>query len=379
MPELDDISWDELAQSIADGEAVLLLGPDAIPLYSTQGQPSDDVDATTSFSKLSRNRILQTLSEKELNHFYERDNLFQFSSAPAKQKAMKEVRNVLREDAWLPDSELLRQIVAIPFPVVVNINPDKYVYEAFLKYYREPQFDYFTSKDKPNPPVLDFPDGMNKPLVYNLCGSVLDKLDSVILDYFDLFELLKNILADQGVSEHLTRKLQEADRFILLGFELERWYFQLFLHYLNKLDYNPFNSAKQNFPIVSWISDASREFVMYQFKIKHIAPTRQGFESLYQACERKGILRKLHEPGSKIETDIRLLAVQNKFEEAFNLLETHLGEEKRTIELPHLRSRLAEWLVAKKAGTEDNNYLSMEINRIRYTLLTYANQIRQEE
>ena len=202
MPELDDISWDELAQSIADGEAVLLLGPDAIPLYSVQGQPSDDVDATTSFSKLSRNRILQTLNDKELNHFYERDNLFQFSSAPAKQKAMKEVRNVLREQSWLPDSDLLRQIVAIPFPVVVNINPDKYVYEAFLKYYREPQFDYFTSKDKPNPPVLDFPDGMNKPLVYNLCGSVLDKLDSVILDYFDLFELLKNILADQGVSEH---------------------------------------------------------------------------------------------------------------------------------------------------------------------------------
>lgn len=376
--EPNEISWEELAQSIADGEAVLLLGPDAIPLYPVGGQTNIEATDQISFSKLTRQKIVESLTSDELNHFYERDNLFQFSNASAKQKAMKLVRNLLRDGGWVPDSELMRQIVAIPFPVVVNINPDRFVYEAYVKYYKEPQFDYFTAKDKPNPPSIQTPHALDNPLVYNLCGSVLDKLDSIVLDYFDLFELLKNILHDQGIAEPLINKLQDADRYILLGFELERWYFQLFLHYLNRLIYNQFDSPKQNFPIVSWISDASKAFVMHQFKIKHIAPTRQGFESLYQACEQKGILRRLHEPGSRLEMDIRLLAVQNRIEEVFQLLEQYLSGEALSVELPHLRSRYNAWLKAKNSGIEDANTLSLEINRIRYALLTYANQIRQE-
>lgn len=367
----NNISWDDLAQSIADGEAILVLGPDAIPLYPAQGGGEE-----VSFSQISRRRILHNLSG-QINHFYQRDNLFQFSNAAAKQQAMKEVRNTARDTAWLPDSELLRQIVAMPFPIVLNINPDKYVYEAFLKFYREPQFDYYTTKDKPNPPRLEYPDGLNKPLVYNICGSVLDKLDSGILDYNDLFELLKNLLTDNGVSPHITRKLQEADRFVLLGFELERWYYQLLLHYLNKLDDNPFNNPNQNFPILSQVSDDARAFIMQQFNIHHIAPTRHDFELLYQACERKGILRQLYDPASPLETRVRLLTVQGKYEEAFQLLETSTPEPGNTVDLPHLHARYNAWLQAKNAGAGDTRDLDLEINRIRYTLLTYANQLKK--
>ncbi len=365
--------WNALAQSIADGEAVLVLGPDAIPMYPTQGEaPAQEM----TFSRLSRQRVLDNLGE-QINHYYERDNLFQFNSSAAKQQAMKEVRNAARDTTWLPDSELLRQIAAIPFPLVLNMNPDKWVYEAFIKYYREPQFDYFTTKDKPNPPQLDYPDGLNKPLVYNLCGSVLDKLDSVLLDYSDLFELLRKMLSDYGIDEALSRKLQDADRFILLGFELDRWYFQLLLHYLNKLDNNPFSNHKKNFPILSHVSDDARAFVMRQFNIEYIAANRQDFELLYQACQQQNILRNIHDPASPAEVQVRSLTVQGKYEEAFQQLEGRLGAAENSLDLPQLRARYNAWLAAKNAGTADSRDLDLEINRIRYTLLTLANQIPQ--
>lgn len=368
---LENGSLDELAQSIADGEAVLLLGPDAIPLYPAQGGPAEQ---EVTFQRRSRERILNSLGN-QISYYYKRDTLYQFGSAAAKQQAMKEVRATARDTSWLPDSELMRQIVAMPFPIVLNINPDKHIYQAFVEYYREPQFDYFTTKDKPNPANLVYPDGHNKPLVYNLCGSVLDKLDSVILDYNDLFELLKNVLMDNGVPELLSRKLQEADHFVLLGFELERWYFQLLLHYLNKLENNPFNNPNQTFPILSAMSEDTRAFVMQQFNIKHIATSRNDFELLYKACERKGILRKLYDPKSPIETQVRMLCVQGKYEEAFRMLEQHLGSVEKNLDLPHLEARYTAWLNRKNEGIADPRELELEINRIRYTLITYANQL----
>ncbi|MFM9949437.1 MAG: hypothetical protein ACKV1O_15985 [Saprospiraceae bacterium] len=367
------MNWDELAQSIADGEAVLVLGPDAIPFYPAQGGGE-----SRSFSDLSRGRILEDLNG-QISHFYQRDNLYQFSGRGAKHEAMKCVRDAASDANWLADSELLRQIVAIPFPVVLSVNPDKCLWQAFAQHYREPQFDYFTAKDKPAQVEIAYPDGLNRPLIYNLCGSVLDKRDSVVLDYFDLFEMLKNVLADQGIPKALTDKLKDSDRFILLGFELDRWYFQLFLHYLNRLDENPFNdNPNQNFPILSRVSEDARQFVMNQFNIRHIAASRDEFDALYAACERRGILRKLNDPRSPVETQIRMLTAQGKYEEAFDLLEQHLGATEKSINLPHLRGRYTDWLRQKNEGTADSRDLATEQNRIRYALLTFANQIPQQ-
>jgi hypothetical protein len=366
---VSNISWDSLAQSIEDGEAILILGPDAIPLYPINGNPPAE---ETTFST----RVIQRISDNlggQVSHFYQRDNLFQFANSNAKHQALKEVRSVARDSEWIPDRELVRQILEMPFPVILNINPDKFIYKAFLEYYQEPQFDFFTTKDKPYEPGLVYPNGHHKPLVYNLCGSVLDKLDSVILDYNDLLGLIKNLLMDTGVSEHLVRKLQEADRYVLLGFDLERWHSQILLHYLNKQDNNYFNNPNVNFPILTQISEDSRSFVMNQFNIKHIATTRREFEELHHACSKRNILRKLHGPASEVEIKIRSLTAQGKFEEVFQILETQSNPEHR-IDLWHMKARYNTWIGHKNAGTLDSRDLDLEFNRIRYVLITYANQ-----
>ena len=370
--------WDKLAQSIKDEEAVLVLGPDAVPFYPAltgegipQSQHTENI--AESFSKLSRKRVKDKLQKGQIQHFYERDNLFQFSDAAAKQNAMKQIREAARDRAWLPDAELLRQIVQMPFAVVLSLNPDKYLYEAFQQHGLNCQFDFFTTKSKPDNPNLQRPSS-NNPLLYNLGGSVQDRLDSVVLDYFDLFEFLKSLLQDHNIPEGLVEKLRNADRYILLGFDLERWYFQLFLQYINKLDSN-FDNSKQSYPIFSHVSEGSTDFVVRQFNIQHVAASRNDFERLFDACRTRGILRPIVEASSPLEKQFRILMAQGHFDQVFELLYQHSPENVRQIDIPQWQGRYNQLKDMETNCTISSADALVERNRIRYALLTYASQL----
>jgi hypothetical protein len=206
-----------------------------------------------------------------------------------------------------------------------------------------------------------------------MCGSV-EKLDSQILDYNDLFDLLRNMLGDLGVPQILRAKLQEADRFVLLGLQLERWYLQLLLHYLNKLDSTPFDNPTRNFSILNEMEGDTREFVLRQFNLECIAPSRSAFDELYAACAQRGILRTLADPLSTGGTEVRIRVEKNDFDGAFALLEKHTGILDAN-ELSLLKSRYNDWRHKSDLGIAQLSELEVEINRIRYTLLTYAAQI----
>lgn len=369
-PDTEKIPWDRLAQSIADGEAVLVLGPDALPLYS----PNQECEEEMTFGSLSRKEILDA-PDIGINFFYERDKLFLFRDEFSKNQARKVVRDLARDTRWLPDEELLRQIVAMPFHLVLSLSPDHRVYDAFVKYAQEPQFDFCTPYRKDASKPIQEPNRHN-PLVYNLCGSVLEKRDSPILDYFDLFQLFTKLLGNSDeIPTWLGRKLQEADTYILLGIQLDRWYFQLFLHYLNWLDNNAYTNVKQNFPFLSELGADMEGFVLSQFNIRHIAPTRNDFNALFKACSEKGVLRDLHDPLSPAATQIRLFVNQGKYEEAFTVLEQQIQGQEKQIDLPHLKARYAEWKRESKEEIADKRDLDLKINRIRYTLLTFASQL----
>lgn len=67
---------------------------------------------------------------------------------------------------------------------------------------------------------------------------------------------------------------------------------------------------------------------------------------------------------------------QGKYEEAFQLLEKYLGAEDQQVDIPQLRGRYSDWLKQQKEGIMDSQDLLTEQNRIRYAVLTYANQIK---
>lgn len=163
----ENINWDSLVSSISDGEAILVLGPDAIPLYNTASTTEEPVEQT--FSQLTRRKILET-DNIGVSYYYERDNLFLFREQKDKNAARKLVREVARDNTWLPDEELLRQIIAIPFSVILNLSPEQIVYQSFIKHFREPQFDFCTPYNKDASKSISTPT-QNDPLIYNLCGN----------------------------------------------------------------------------------------------------------------------------------------------------------------------------------------------------------------
>jgi hypothetical protein len=376
MPELN---WNELAQSIADGEAILVLGPDAIPLYRLGSPPGNDPDepAAATFSQLTHRRIRQSLGAG-VTYFYERDNLFLFSDRNAKSQAQKIVKRCAADPAWLPDAELLRRIAAIKFPLVLSLSPEAFVRDAFSKFGINYQFDYFSAKDKTTETTLSSPKA-TQPILYNLCGYALeDDYDSVVLDYHDLFGLLTALLGDLNVPDVLRGKLKKANRFVLLGFHLERWYAQLLLQYINKLD-GEFDNRNHNFAMFTKVSEDAQTFIIEQFQVQCIAPSVEEFDQLYEACSRYDALRKLPDPLAGPAADIRLLVQKNDLSSALDLLEKHadtLGDE---IAIPLLKSQYHEWFEENAKPEKDRSVAAAELNlmknQIRDRILTYSAQL----
>ncbi len=372
MPDAQTaLDLQSLAQSIADGEAILVLGPEAIPLYrSAVAANAENEPNETTFGQLARRRIQQT-ADIQVAYYYERDNLFMFRDKNSKHQAQKAVKRCASDKNWLPDAELMRQIAAIRFPVVLSLSPDGYVREAFSQYSVPYQFDYFTAKDKTADIKLDTPKP-DFPILYNLCGYALeDDYDSVILDYHDMFEVLKSLLGDLNVPDLLRGKLKKANRFVLLGFRLDRWYLQLLLHYINKIE-GEFDNSNHNFAMLTEVSDDAREFVIEQFQVKCMAPSRADFDALFEACKAVDALRKLPDPLSGSAAQIRLLVERNDLTAALDLLEKNAVNAEDVTAATLLKSQFNAWQQANSAKIEDPRDLQLQLNQLRYRVLTFA-------
>lgn len=358
-----------LAQSIADGEAILVLGPEAIPLYRNRSSDSDTEPTESTFGQMARRRIQQS-PDIQIAYHYERDNLFMFKDKNSKHQAQKILKRCAADKNWLPDAELMRQIASIKFPVVLSLSPDAYVREAFSQYSVPYQFDYFTAKDKTVEIKLDTPKP-DFPILYNLCGYALeDDYDSVILDYHDMFEVLKSLLGDLNVPDLLRGKLKKANRFVLLGFQLDRWYLQLLLHYINKIE-GEFDNSNHNFAMLAEVSEDARAFVIEQFQLKCIAPSRADFDALFEACRVMDALRKLPDPLSGTAAQVRLLVERNDIPAALELLEKNAAADDLTA-ATMLKSQYNAWQQANAAKMEDPRDLQLMLNQIRYRILTFA-------
>ena len=66
----DTPDWATLAQSIGDGEAILLLGPDAVPMYRVDNKDgADELPQSLTFSQLTRLKIKHNKKVKYAFHY----------------------------------------------------------------------------------------------------------------------------------------------------------------------------------------------------------------------------------------------------------------------------------------------------------------------
>lgn len=350
----EKIDWDPILGDIAKGQAVLLLGHGFVPGM--------------------HQKLFQRFQEKigeGLLHFYERDGLFLFSDLDAKISAQDET--VALYEQSIADAAMLRKIGELPFCLMVNANPDKNLFNTFDRFGLPLQFDYFSSKNKYKDYPVERP-STDYPLLYNLCGSYEDP-ESLLLDYDDLFDLLKALLPGGKIPKsEVEMPLEMCRTFIFIGFRFERWYTQLFLRYLNMND--RINNKKRNYVLKTTLHDKDTEqFFIQQFKVKYIGADTAFFDELHFRFSEKypEKMRKIAEELSDEIAAVIKLIRKNEYESVFRLLHSKEAIQPKDKDLLiTTESEYRQYLKNRSDGTVNQENLQVQLAKVRRNLIEIA-------
>jgi hypothetical protein len=358
-PHTDTLNWPDILDDLLEGQAVLLLGHDFLP--------NAHADLTDIFKEKIGTGLL---------YAYQRDGLFLFDDNDAKVAAQREATRYYRSLA--PDVETLRQIAQLPFRLIISANPDNSVADAFARWRLPHQADYYSSEPKETEPQLSRPTA-DKPLIYNLCGSVDDR-KSLILDYDDLFKLLTNLLAHTNVPvSEVRRPLKDATTFIFYGFHLERWYTQLFLRYLNQNEHHYSNNTRNYALRTQLDDDDTRRFVMRQFNVRHIGADTSFLNELYQrfAKTHPERMRQLTEVLSQTGATVVQLIERNDLAAAISMIrifEAQLDADDQNL-FSLTQATYSEYLQQQQEPTVAQEHLNILLNRVRINLRDLAQKL----
>lgn len=353
-----NFDWDDLLDDIEEQNAVLLLGHGFLP-----------------GAQAALGAQLQEKLNSKLLHSYSREALFLFADSEAKTTAQKEAARYYR--GVEVEESILQKMAEMPFPIIISANPDKLLLDTFARYRLPCQFDYFSSQYKIREYTVERPN-RDKPLLYNLCGSHEDK-ESLLLDYDDLFQMLKVLLSDLTIPNEVRMPLLKTTTYIFVGFHFERWYTQLFLRYLNMND-NRFSNNSRNYALKTTFSDpSSQEFFLRQFNVKYIGAGYDLFDELHKRFSTKypQSLRQLVDTLSPTATTVIQLVARDDLPAAFQMMKIftpQLDPEDHNL-LTMTESDYARYLKLKAAGATDQRDLNLMIARVKNNLINLAKKL----
>jgi hypothetical protein len=261
---------EDLVLDIEEERCVLLIGPEIIQI---------DGKSQTRY-------VHEQVLEQEADHidyYYPNDSLFLFKDDADKNRVARRVKKLYR-GMDLP-LDVYHRILELPIPLVISLNPDTFLPDAAQRYGLAHHFSHFRftgqATDEVGAPTAA------RPLFYNLCGCRTEE-ESLLLDYEDLFRLLRAVLPD-GLPNKIRLKLREASSFLFLGFDFERWYTQLLLQLLTGE-----RKGRPKFALRSRMDDGhAKNFLIHQFQIQFLGSEQHLFDSLRQGLAEEGRLRKL--------------------------------------------------------------------------------------
>jgi len=357
MPGYDTPDWQKkfrnILADIRQGKCVLLIGPEMVRIGN----------------RTLREALREQLNENNMGdiaHYYDRDGLFLFRDKVAKEDVQREV--VLFYEKHHTESDvqetLFKQLAQIKFPLVLSINPDNFLSDVAYKYGLKHRFAYFQHSGEAVQGVEE--PTTETPLYYNLAGS-LERDNSLVLDYDDLFEMLTSLLGTPRLPDKLAVALQNTKHFLFLGFDFDKWYTQLLLKLLSG------EKAIRKF-VVDYTekNDNTTTFLVKQFGIEFIEEEQAFFEELYRRCGEEGLLRELTEQQTPDRVRVTRWVSNNNLPKAFETL-VEIGRhgslstlERDTLQLQarflDLRDRESRKLI------DSRDYL-VEYNRIVDSLL----------
>lgn len=353
-------NWKPILNDIEKERAVLLIGPDSL---SHRGE-SVAVDFYA--------HLADQLTD-QATHIFVRDSLFLFDTAVAKMEVQTEAEAFYKN---LPvDEAVLSLIAELPFPLVVSANPDLALPQFFSKRQLNFQFDYFSTKAKATLGSIAKPTGAF-PLIYNICGSIED-YQSLVLDFDDMFELLKNLFGDFGIPKAVSDILVNATTYIFIGFQFDKWYTQLLLRYVNK-NRDRFSNANKNYATKTVISDEDTKFFFQQqFNLSIYGGAYQFLQELHTEYVATKKIRTLLDPISDRAALVRRLVQFNNIEGALERLIEYTAEmlPAERDEVTMYKSTYYAWLAESRDRITSQENLDIKIARVQKGILDLTQKL----
>ncbi len=275
MDTLTEDDWDDILDDIRDQKAILLLGPE---LLRVGEQP---------LHQYVREQLMKSRVAKDIAYFYERDGIYLFGSPEGKVRAARQLKRIYREIQ--PNTAVLERIVPLPFSLILSLNPDSFMSEAFYAGGVQHRFHFFQHRNRQaHAEEMEKP-SKNLPLIYNLFGSNRQD-DSIIFDYDDVFKLFQSLVGASNLPQKILKAFRDATTFIFLGFHFDKWYTQILLKCLS--DGDGFKEKLIAIHHPNFDPDI-RQFIAQEFKIQFIGSESRFLEALYRRCENAHLLRKV--------------------------------------------------------------------------------------
>jgi len=350
---MQNINWNFLINTIKEEKSILFIGPELV--YFPDGRTLQK--ALCEHLDLNNN--------KNIKRYYDKDEFFFFDNNVAKMMTCYEIKDFYNERV---PHELYYLISQLPFSVIVSVSPDLYLRNIFTANQTEHQFAYYskTEEHEIKPPSKD------NPLIYNLFGSI-DKAESLILTYDDLFEFIFSVLGSKGLPDALRTAIRKADSFIFLGFSFDKWYMQLLLKLLDP------EKNKYQFALGKEIMPASKVFFADHFKIDFVESLSEGFiQMLFDKCNEKGLLRQSNKSELTLYEQVIQLVQTDEVEKALNkLLDTVKGkDESLENDIVMLLSRHNRLQRKISKGVIDEKEADLENNKIKDALLEMNKDVK---
>ncbi len=268
MPETTSpfIDWEYLADQIANEKCILVIGPE---LARSNTGPSMEA--------FIAERCRQEGTPEPF--YYNQDGFFSFVNSKSRARTRYFIQKYF-ETAEIP--EIYQDLVRIPFHLIISLSPDIFLKRAFEERNRSFHFSYY---DKNGQQSDIPPPSMGDPVIYNLLGTV-EKSQSLIFTYNDLFAYVEKIYNDNDLPSELRLKLEKGhvENYIFLGVKFEKWYLKLLFRLLKiqQVDDN-YASLKSG---VLQLDPHVQSFYPRHFNVQFVEEDVEGFvKKLSATCE----------------------------------------------------------------------------------------------
>jgi hypothetical protein len=210
------LAYEDIARYLKEpnGLCTLVLGPDLA--VNQQG-----VSHRVFFRKLGHDY------PAEINHYFERENLFSFVDNTGRKRNRSRIKDFYNDCG---DTVLLDMIARIRFPLIINVSPDISLNKLYQAKGIPFQEGYFTSGLGDDKGEMLKP-SKALPVIYNMFGQV-EPDTSLILEHSKLYETVQDLLPADSLPEGIEGFLRKCSSFILLGFKFDSWQYQLMCHKL---------------------------------------------------------------------------------------------------------------------------------------------------